>query len=460
MSGDNSFVRRSFLKKAGVATTLGISGFAGCTGSGGGSGTGGSGGDGGGSGNGGSGNGGSGSGGSDGDGGNGGGGGGGSKQALAELTTINNPYWQAWNKGFQEAAQAFGYEPSTNASGGNIDKQISQLSSAAQQGFDFVGGLAATIAGAPQFVRTCQDNELPVTTCWQIGEWFHPQDIGDYHVEYHLPQSIKEGRIMARALFEEMGGSGKFVHIEGLPGSVSNRTRNLGIQETLQDYPEIEQLGKTLSGNWTKQSGRKKMEDLATQFGDEIDGVLAQNDSEALGALTVMEEQGLDVPISGCDAIPSGLEAVESGRLSFTVANHVPWQGGWCAVNCIDFINGYEFSAPERMLIHGSQIVADSADKYADFGGTTIRAKSYNQKIYQSEGTPWDWELMARSIGDDWDPQNDIKVFDREAMRRYLDWTEENKPDGYSLPSAYGDGMVSEVQQSFDDAFRTNPAVE
>jgi ABC-type sugar transport system substrate-binding protein len=455
MPSSEQYERRSFIKKAGIVSTIGLSGLAGCSGSSGGDGTSGDGGS-----TGGGSNGGSGDGSSGGDESSGGDGSVQGGKALAELTTINNPYWQAWNRGFKEASAAFGFEPSTNASGGNIDKQVSDLSTAAQQGFNYVGGLAATVAGAPQFVQTAQDNELPVSTITQVGRWYHPQDIGEYHVEFHMPQMIDEGRIMARAVFEEMGGSGNFVHIEGLKGSISNRTRNAGIREVADEYSDINQLGKTLSTNWTKQQGRKKMEDLVAKFGDDIDGVIAQNDSIAAGALVVMKENDLDIPISGCDAIPIGLENVEAGDQTMTITHHVPWMGGWCAINCIDFLNGYEFSAPERMLIHQSQIVADDTSKFSDFGGKTIRAKSYNEKMYQADSTPYDWKKMARTVGDEWDPQNQITVFDRDRMRSYLDWTEENKPDGYSLPDAYGSGKVDEVQQKYEEAFKTNPAVE
>jgi ribose transport system substrate-binding protein len=56
------------------------------------------------------------------------------------------------------------------------------------------------------------------------------------------------------------------------------------------------------------------MKNWISAFGNDIDGVIAQNDDMGLGALQALREAGIKgVPIVGVDGIEDGLKAVKSG---------------------------------------------------------------------------------------------------------------------------------------------------
>jgi len=378
------------------------------------------------------------------------------KLALAELTFIENPYYQPWLQGFKEACDVFGYSYDIHSSGGDINVQLKNLQQATKDGIDMVGGLASTVEGAPEFVKVCQSNQIPVVTVWQIGQWTHPADIGQYHVQHILPNAIREGEIMATALFEKMNASGNFVHIEGLSGSISNWSRNIGIRRVLRRYPDIHQLGNSLSGNWTKEAGREKMETFLSNHGGQIDAVLAQNDSMALGSLNVLENQGISIPVSGCDAIAKGVKAVKQERLSFTITNHLSWQGGWTVVRCHDWYNGWRPRVPERIMLTGQQLITQGGDNYSDVS-KTIPAGAYYKKMFGDDCTPYDWKLTSETEGDDWDPQNQLQPVGQKDMQHLLRWTESNRPDGYSLPEGYSESNINFVEKKYSDAFQRDP---
>jgi ribose transport system substrate-binding protein len=56
------------------------------------------------------------------------------------------------------------------------------------------------------------------------------------------------------------------------------------------------------------------MKNWISGFGDQINGVVAENDDMGLGALQALKESGRTVPIVGIDGIEDGLNAVKSGE--------------------------------------------------------------------------------------------------------------------------------------------------
>ncbi|MGB6050603.1 MAG: sugar ABC transporter xylitol/L-sorbitol-binding protein XypA, partial [Rhodococcus sp. (in: high G+C Gram-positive bacteria)] len=85
------------------------------------------------------------------------------------------------------------------------------------------------------------------------------------------------------------------------------------IDQVLANYPEINVLAKD-TANWKRTEAVNKTKNWLSSFGDQIDGVVAQNDDMGLGALQALKEAGrTDVPIVGIDGIEDGLNAVKSG---------------------------------------------------------------------------------------------------------------------------------------------------
>jgi ABC-type sugar transport system substrate-binding protein len=298
---------------------------------------------------------------------------------------------------------------------------------------------------------------------WTIDKWYTPQDAGDEFVQFFMPNAVNNGYTAAKALFEAMGGSGNIVHIEGVRGNAANTGRNIGLEKAMEEYSDINLLAPPQQGRWVKSEARNVMSDFVSQFGDEIDGVFGQNDAVGLGALTVAEENDLDVEVVGIDGIPEALELVEEGRFTASVSSLGPWQGGWCLVKCHDFANGWKPKAGERMMLHGSPLLVKDTGSFDMIETLTVLdAGEFNELIFEGDSTPYDWEKMsvAEAGEDSWDPQNQLTPIHKEDMIEpgLLNWKEENRPNGYEIPSVYSDSAaLDEVEQMYADQFQTNP---
>ena len=64
------------------------------------------------------------------------------------------------------------------------------------------------------------------------------------------------------------------------------------------------------------------MKNWLSSFGDQIDGIVSENDDMGLGAVQALAEAGKSIPVVGIDGIQDGLEAVKDGKFIGTSLQH------------------------------------------------------------------------------------------------------------------------------------------
>ena len=141
------------------------------------------------------------------------------------------------------------------------------------------------------------------------------------YASYIGSNDIKAGHILAEGVIGKMGGKGNVVIIEGMIGQSAQEQRHQGIDETLAKYPAVHVLARK-AANWSRAEALALMEDWITSHPGQIDGVIAQNDEMAMGALAAMKSSGVDphkVPLGGIDGITAALLAVKRGEIMTTL---------------------------------------------------------------------------------------------------------------------------------------------
>lgn len=129
--------------------------------------------------------------------------------------------------------------------------------------------------------------------------------------------NVKVGKAIGEFIAKTLRGKGKVIEIKGLDKSSPAIDRHKGFVQALSKYPNI-QLKRTLSGEWTTESGHRSMKNAIADAKD-CNIVWGQNDRMAEGAQHAMAEAGIhNVQYVGTDALPSkggGIEAVDAGKL-------------------------------------------------------------------------------------------------------------------------------------------------
>ncbi|WP_317856105.1 substrate-binding domain-containing protein [Chakrabartyella piscis] len=136
----------------------------------------------------------------------------------------------------------------------------------------------------------------------------------------HIASDNVAGGVMAgEYIVELLGGAGKVVELEGVPGASATRERGEGFNIAM-DAAGIEVVARQ-TANFSKAEGLTVMENIL-QAQPEIDAVFAHNDEMALGAMEAIDAAGRsgEIKIVGFDASADAVAAVAEGTMAATVA--------------------------------------------------------------------------------------------------------------------------------------------
>lgn len=139
----------------------------------------------------------------------------------------------------------------------------------------------------------------------------------DQLASYVGSDDVRAGEMVANSVIREMGGSGNVVILEGPIGQSAQVDRAEGIQNVLDNHPNVTVLEKK-TAEWSRAQALSLMENWLTSHRGEIDGVIGQNDEMALGAIQAIESSSEDVEdfaIAGVDGVTDALKAVKAGKM-------------------------------------------------------------------------------------------------------------------------------------------------
>lgn len=196
---------------------------------------------------------------------------------------------------------------------GNYDAltQSNQFDTMITQKYDAIIILPIDLKAGAAAVEKARRANIPV-----IGS--NTRVTGDGLTAYVGNDDVVAGRLEAEALVAAIGGKGNVVIIEGPIGQSAQIERTRGNQEVLAKYPEVKVLARK-TGNWSRAESMALMENWLTAFPGKINGVIAQNDDEALGAVQAIKSKGIDLkrmPVVGIDGIADAIRAVKRGEMT------------------------------------------------------------------------------------------------------------------------------------------------
>lgn len=168
------------------------------------------------------------------------------------------------------------------------------------------------------------------------------EDMDRWEKLYYVGADAKEsavlqGNILVDAYKEapsnlDMNGDGavSYVLLEGESSHQDSLIRTEWSIQTLKDggVPIVKLTGGI--GNWERTQGSALMEQWLSEYPEEIELVIANNDDMALGAIDAIEREGIltKINVVGIDGTPPGIDALEKGTLFGTVQSDKEVYGG------------------------------------------------------------------------------------------------------------------------------------
>ncbi len=212
-----------------------------------------------------------------------------------------------------EAEKLGGIEVTNNDGENSTPKQTAGVEAAVVSGVDgLIISPLDSVAMAPA-VKGAVDAGVPVIT---IDRRVDGVDGILGHVG---ADNVKGGEAQANLIVDKFPDGARIVNLQGQPGSSPAIDRNKGVHDVLDSMSDKYNFVAEQTANFAREEGASVTESILAGLDSPPDVIVAANDDMALGALQVVQEQGLEIAIIGFDALPEALASVRDGGLLATI---------------------------------------------------------------------------------------------------------------------------------------------
>lgn len=265
--------------------------------------------------------------------------------------------------------------------GGSQRTQDDQVKELIDAGCDVLCVNLVDRADPSEIIDLARENDVPII-------FFNREPVAEdlmqweklYYVGADAQQSgIMQGELAAEAIKSndrvDRNNDGKiqYVVLEGEAGHQDAIIRTENAVETLRDNGiELEKLSYQIA-NWNRAQAQNRMEQLLSQYHDQIELVLANNDDMALGAIDAYKkanytENALPL-VLGIDGTDVGLQAVVSSDMWGTVYNDKEGQAEAMAKLAVAIITGkgmedIDFKNGKYVYLPYSKITQENVGDY------------------------------------------------------------------------------------------------
>ncbi|HCX63063.1 ribose ABC transporter substrate-binding protein RbsB [Sedimentibacter sp.] len=246
------------------------------------------------------------------------------------ISTLNNPFFVDLEAGAKAKAQELGVTLVTLDSQDDSATEMSNVEDLINQGVDVIMINPTDSDAVKSAVEAANKANIPVITLDRGAN-------GGEVVSHIASDNVAGGKLAGEYVIELLGGKGKVVELEGIPGASAARDRGQGFNEAISGT-DIEVVAKQ-TANFDRAEGLTVMENIL-QAQPEIDAVFAHNDEMALGAIEAIKASKRDILVVGFDATDDAKAAVESGEMAATV-EQLPKEIGSMGVEAaVKILNG------------------------------------------------------------------------------------------------------------------------
>jgi erythritol transport system substrate-binding protein len=172
--------------------------------------------------------------------------------------------------------------------------------------------------------------------------------------------------LAAEELVRLMGERGEYIELVGKESDTNADVRSRGFHDVLDRFPDLT-LAARQSANWSQTEAFQKMETMI-QGRPGIKGVIAGNDTMALGAMAALKAAGRKgVIVVGFDGSPDAIASIKAGDLKATVLQPAAQIARLAVDQAHRYITSGSTGAPERQSIDCELITPANAADYGVF---------------------------------------------------------------------------------------------
>lgn len=284
------------------------------------------------------------------------------KKLIAIITpSHDNPFFKAEAETAAARARELGYDVSLNSHDDDAHKQDQLIDVA-------IANKAAAVildnAGADATVAALGKAEAAGIPTFLIDREINTNGIAAAQI---VANNYQGATIVAQEFVRLMGENGNYIELVGRESDTNAAIRTRGYHDVLDKYDGLKQVGRQ-SANWSQTEAFQKVETMI-QGNRNIKGVIAGNDTMALGAAAALKNAGLDkVIVVGFDGSPDAIASIKAGAIKATVLQPAATISRLAVDQAHKYLTGGSTGTPEKQSIDCELVTPANADQYGVFG--------------------------------------------------------------------------------------------
>ncbi len=272
----------------------------------------------------------------------------------------DNPFFKAEAVGAEAKAKELGYDTLVLVHDDDANKQSQLIDTAIGRGAKAIildnAGSEASIAA----VQKAKDAKIP---SFLIDREINATGVA---VSQIVSNNYQGAQLGAEEFVKLMGEKGNYVELLGREADLNAGIRSKGYHDVIDDYPDLKMVAQQ-SANWSQTEGYSKMETIL-QANPDIQGVIAGNDTMAMGAIAALQAAGRkDVIVVGFDGSNDVRDSIKAGGIKATVMQPAYAQAQMAVEQADAYIRTGKAPAEEKQLMDCTLINADNAGKLETF---------------------------------------------------------------------------------------------
>ncbi len=262
------------------------------------------------------------------------------------MKSLANEFFKTMEEGavaYQQGRGDFTLIPVGMNSETDIDTQISAVENFIVQDVDLICLAPADSVGLVAPAKKAIDAGITVVNFDVKLDDKALTEAGLQDLVFVGPDNEEGAYLAGVALAEALGEGGKVVIIEGNPGADNATMRKNGFVRAAEEFG-LEVLEST-TAHWETEEANTLMTNLITKYPD-MQGVMAANDSMALGVVKAIEAAGLtgQIQVVGFDNIGAVQELIKEGKMLATIDQFGPMLATMCVETGFRMINGEDIT--------------------------------------------------------------------------------------------------------------------
>jgi erythritol transport system substrate-binding protein len=284
----------------------------------------------------------------------------GPKRIAVITPSHDNPFFKSEAEGAAARARELGYEPIVSSHDDDANKQDQMVDIAIARK---VAAIVLDNAGADASIAAVTKAKQAGVPVFLIDREINAGGVAAAQIVSDNYQGATMG---AEEFVRLMGETGAYVELVGKESDTNAGIRSRGYHDVVDKYPGLKMVGRQ-SANWSQNEAFQKMETLI-QGNRNIKGVIAGNDTMALGAMAALKAAGLGkVIVVGFDGSPDAIASIKAGEMKATVLQPAAAIARMAVDQAHKLVTTGSTGQPEKQAINCELITPANADQFGVF---------------------------------------------------------------------------------------------